>query len=73
MKPVRNWRAVLRYAWSIRLMLLAGLLSGIEAILPLLDGVLPVPPRLFAVLTFLTVGLAFVARLIAQKGISDEK
>jgi hypothetical protein len=73
MKPVRNWRAVLRYAWSIRLMLLAGLLSGAEVVLPLLDGILPIPPRLFALLTFFTVGFAFVARLVAQKGISDEK
>jgi hypothetical protein len=55
------------------LILLAGLLSGAEVALPLLDGYLPIPPRLFAVLTFLTVGAALVARLIAQKGISDEK
>jgi hypothetical protein len=73
MKPVRNWRAVLRYAWSIRLMLLAGLLSGAEVVLPLLDGILPIPPRLFAVLSFLSVGGAVFARFIAQKGISDEK
>jgi hypothetical protein len=50
-KPVHNWRGVLRCAWSIRLMILAGLLSGVEAILPLLDGVLPIPPGIFAVLT----------------------
>jgi hypothetical protein len=35
---VANWRRVLRYAWSIRLMLFAGLLSGLELVLPLLDG-----------------------------------
>jgi hypothetical protein len=39
MKLVANWRAVLRCAWSIRLMILAGLLSGVEVALPLLDGV----------------------------------
>ncbi|PSH68629.1 hypothetical protein CU102_12790 [Phyllobacterium brassicacearum] len=72
MKPVANWRAVLRKAWSIRLMLLAGLLSGAEVALPLLDGVLPIPPGIFAGLTFFTVGAAFVARLVVQKGLSDE-
>jgi hypothetical protein len=73
MKPVANWRAVLRRAWSVRLMLLAGLLSGAEVALPLLDGILPIPPGVFAALTFITVGAAFVARLVVQKGLSDEK
>ncbi|TDQ24181.1 hypothetical protein DEV91_11559 [Phyllobacterium brassicacearum] len=53
-------------------MLLAGLLSGAEVALPLLDGVLPIPPGIFAGLTFFTVGAAFVARLVVQKGLSDE-
>ncbi|MGO4449131.1 hypothetical protein AB4Y96_09405 [Phyllobacterium sp. TAF24] len=73
MKPVHNWRGVLRCAWSIRLMILAGLLSGVEAILPLLDGVLPIPPGIFAVLTLITVAAAFIARLVAQKGLSNDK
>jgi hypothetical protein len=73
MKPVANWRAVLRRAWSIRLMLLAGLLSGAEVALPLLDGILPIPPGAFAPLTVVTVGAAFVARLVVQKGLSHEK
>jgi hypothetical protein len=71
MKLVADWRRVLRRAWSIRLMILAGLLSGIEAALPLLDGYVDIPPRLFAVLSGLTVAAAFVARLVAQKDISD--
>lgn len=73
MKPVHNWRDVLRCAWSVRLMILAGLLSGIEAILPLLDGVLPIPPGIFAGLTLITVAAAFIARLVAQKGLSNDK
>jgi hypothetical protein len=48
MKPVANWRAVLRRAWSMRLMLLAGLLSGAEVALQLLDGIIPIPPGVFA-------------------------
>jgi len=68
----RNWRKVLRRAWSIRLMLLAGLLSGIEAALPLLGGFFFIPPGLFAALSGLTVGGAFVARLLAQREFQDE-
>jgi hypothetical protein len=54
-------------------MLLAGFLSGAEVALPLLDGILPIPPDVSAALTFITVGAAFVARLVVQKGLSDEK
>ncbi|MGO4339024.1 hypothetical protein AB4037_29320 [Labrys sp. KB_33_2] len=71
MKLVTNWRAVLRHAWSVRLLLLAAVLSGLEATLPLLAPYLPIPDRLFAALTGLTVGAALFARFLAQKGVSD--
>ena len=64
---VANWRRVLRCAWSIRLMIVAGLLSGVEIALPLLDGYLPIPRGLFAALSAATTCAAFVARLLAQK------
>lgn len=67
MKLAGNWRALLRRAWSIRLMIVAGVLSGVEVALPLLDGILPVAPGVFAALSALTTAGAFVARLIAQK------
>lgn len=67
-----NWRAVLRRAWSIRLILIAGLLSGLEVALPLVGDALPVAPGVFAGLSLLTTAGAFVARLVAQKGVSDE-
>jgi hypothetical protein len=72
MRLVANWRDVLRRAWSIRLMLLAALLSGIEVALPLVGDALPIPPGAFAALAFLVTAGAFVARLVAQKGLSDE-
>ena len=72
MRPVANWRAVLRYAWSIRLIVIAGILSGIEVALPLAGDVLPIPTGLFAGLFLMVTAAAFVARIIAQKGISDE-
>lgn len=69
MKLASNWRAVLRRAWSIRLALLAGILSAAEVALPFLE---PSMPRgLFALASGLAAGGAFVARLVAQKGLSD--
>ncbi len=48
MKLIAEWRRVLLRAWSIRLLLLAGALSGLELTLPYLDGYVPLPPRTFA-------------------------
>ena len=67
MRLLDDWKDVLRRAWSIRLMLLAALFSGIEIALPLLDGILPLPRGAFAALSGLTTAAAFVARLLAQK------
>lgn len=67
LRLIGNWRDILRYAWSIRLMLLAGVLSGLEIILPLFADCCP--RGLFAVLSMLTITGAFVARLVAQKGL----
>jgi hypothetical protein len=67
MKMVDDWRTILRKAWSVRLMILAGLLSGVEVVLPLLTDWFA--PGIFAALSGLTVMFAFVARLIAQRNI----
>lgn len=71
MHLVHNWRAVLQRAWSVRLMIAAAFFSGLEVCLPLLDGYVDIPPRLFAVLSGLTVSAAFIARFTAQKGINN--
>jgi hypothetical protein len=62
-----DWRAVLRRAWSVRFMLLAALLSGFEIVVPILFVDLPRLP--FAALSFGAVVAAFIARLVAQKGL----
>ena len=72
MKLVANWREVLRYAWSIRLLLLAGVLSGAEVALPLLQEILPVHRGTFAALSGLTVCAGFVSRIVAQKSVSGD-
>lgn len=66
--PVPNWRLVLRYAWSIRLMLLAALLSGAEVALPLFEY--SIPTGLFAALSAGVTAAALVARFVAQAPIS---
>lgn len=69
MKLAGNWRELLRRAWSIRLMLLAAVLSGVEVALPFFSEA--IPRGLFAGLSAVVVGGAFVARLVAQKGLSE--
>jgi hypothetical protein len=63
-----DWRDILRRAWSVRLILLAGLLSGLEVVLPFFPDLIPRLP--YAVLTLGVVAAAFVARLIAQQGLA---
>lgn len=71
MRLVNNWRAVLTRAWSVRLLLLAGLLTGIEAALPFLGELVPLSPGVLAAVSFLVVMGALVARLLAQKSIGE--
>ena len=73
MNLVSNWRRVLKRAWSIRLMILAGILSGIEVILSLPDIAerLDWPQGLFAAASGLTTMAAFIARLIAQGNVNE--
>lgn len=70
MHLVENWRTLLRRAWSIRLMLLASLLSGAEVMLPFIGEAL-MPRGAFAVLSFSITAAALFARLVAQKGIAN--
>ncbi|WP_455296516.1 DUF7940 domain-containing protein [Brucella pituitosa] len=72
MKLVSDWRRVLRYAWSIRLLLAAAILSGLEVVLPYLGDAFPIPTGAFAALTFVVTVLAFVMRIKSQKVFRDE-
>ena len=62
-----QWRDILRRAWSVRLMLIAGMLSAAEAVLPYFSDALDrrVFSLVFAALTF----AALIARLVAQRGL----
>lgn len=68
MKLTDDWRVILRKAWSIRLMLLAGLLSGIEAIVPLFISTFP--RGIFAAFAGTVTIAAMWARVVAQNSIT---
>lgn len=72
-----DWSKILRHAWSIRLMLLAGILSALEVMAPGITEMLHLTPRRAAAVTGILVGAAFIARLVAQSsitpGVSNDK
>ena len=65
MRLADDYKAIIRKAWSIRLIILAGLLSGLEVVLPFFSSA--IPPAVFSTLSFFAVGGAFIARIVAQK------
>lgn len=69
MNLIPDWKIVARKAWSVRLMALASILSGCEAVLPYAEFMLP--RGSFAMLSFVIVTLALLARFVAQRDIQD--
>jgi len=69
-KLIPDYKKVLRKAWSIRLMVLAGFLSGVEVVLSFTDVGLPLP--YFAALSGLVTMAAFVTRLLAQSSMNED-
>lgn len=68
-KIIPNWKSILKHAWSIRLMLLAGLLSGIEVALPFFVD--DFPKGVAAGLSLAVTFAALISRLVAQQGITN--
>lgn len=68
MRLYDNWRELIRRTWSIRFIVIAGLLSGCEVILPII-GDRYFEPGVLAALSFVFVCAAFIARLVVQKGL----
>ena len=66
---VADWQWVLKHAWSVRLIALAAVLSGLEVLLPLISNFFP--RGIFAILTVITTAAAFVLRLVAQSRSND--
>lgn len=73
MKLLADWKSVLIKAWSVRFIILAGFLSGIEVALQILEPAVAdsMPKGVFASLSGLATAAALVARVIAQNGIEN--
>lgn len=70
MDLVDDWKTVLRKSWAIRLSILASLLAGAEAFLPL---VTPAQPSgMFALTAFVVSALATYFRLVKQPSMHDD-
>ncbi len=72
MRPrlIPNAKKTLRKAWSVRLMIVAAVLTGAEAVLPFFSD--SIARGTFAVVTFLVIVGAFAARFIVQQELHDE-
>ena len=69
MKLVDEWRWLVKRAWSVRLLALAAVLSGLEVTIQVMVGFSikpPMAPGIFAVLSGLVTVAALIARFVAQ-------
>ena len=64
MNLLPEWKWLIRKTWSIRLVILSAILSGIELILPLFVDT--IPRNLYAALTMCSAIAAGIARVVAQ-------
>lgn len=64
-----DWKQILRKAWSVRLIVLAGLFSALEVIVPLFDDAFP--RNTFAVLSGITTAAALIARVMMQRNMDE--
>ena len=64
-----EWRTIVRKAWSVRLIIVAAILSGIEAVLPMFET--SFPQGVFAAASGVVTACALLARVLAQKDVSD--
>ena len=64
MMLITNWKLITKFAWSMRLAVISGVLSGVEVILPLfMDSF---PRGVFAVLSLVAAISSAVSRIVAQ-------
>jgi len=65
-----DWKRIAKKAWSVRLMALASILSGCEAVLPYAEFIMP--RGSFAAVSFVIVTAALLSRFVVQKSMSDD-
>lgn len=66
-----DWARILKKAWSVRLMLLAALLSGVEVALPFFTD--RFPQGIAGILSLLVTMAALIARVVVQQDVTPEK
>lgn len=69
MRLIDDWQWVVTKAWSVRLLLIAAVLSGLEVTIQVVIAFSitpPIPPGIFAVLSGLVTIAALIARFVAQ-------
>ena len=69
---VTNWRAVLRYAWTVRIALLAAILNGLAITVSIITGAMLVPPLWLASLNGLLAVALSIVRIIEQAKLKDD-
>lgn len=72
MDLIPNAGAVLKHAWSVRLLAVSLVLSGAEVALPLLHDALPVSQGTFALLSFFATVGAGLARFVVQRRVTPD-
>lgn len=70
MTLVENWSAILTKAWSVKFNIAAALLGGLEVAVQFIEPA-GVPKGAFAAFAASVSMLAIVARIMAQKEITD--
>lgn len=70
MKLKDDWKRILRDAWSVRLIVLAAVLTGAEVALPLFGE--EMPRGVFAALSGFVTVAALIARLLVQRKVEDD-
>ena len=71
LEPIDHFAHVFKKAWSIKLALIAGLFSGLEIALPIIDQWISIPRGIFAAASGITTMAACVARLTVQTQITN--
>lgn len=71
LRLVPNARRVLRHSWTSHILIIGGLLSAAEAVLPYLAGSSLIPVDVFPFVAFGVVFAAFVARYVLQEVLHD--
>lgn len=68
-----DWKTILTKAWSVKFMILAAALSGVEVVVSILQPTMTdsLPPGLFAASAGLVTAAALVARVLAQNEAKD--